>query len=339
MKKTAAKNQIINIPIKEDIYVIGDIHGCAYELELMVAKLPLTSDSTIVFLGDYIDRGPDSKSVISYILELKRQYHVYPIMGNHEQMLIEYLSEPNSEKGARFIYNGGSTTLESYSTEPGKYTIPQDHLNFLYSLPLAYYNEEYFFVHAGVPDTSLDQLSPPIHKTDMLWIREKFLSSEFDWGKCIVHGHTPRKKVDILGNRVNLDTGCVFGNYLTAMHLPSHEIFQVKKQHAEKIRYLRDTKESTRELMRFQGSIRVSIWTGEKWCSYVSEDYSNQGLRVVAEPPSADSVLTEGEKIKGKIILSEDTLLPFEGLVVRVDSSDHKTSYGIQFGELLETEE
>src|SRR5678815_719209 len=120
------------------LYAIGDIHGCADELDDLLTRLPLQSGSTLVFLGDYIDRGPKSRQVIERVLDLRRHFEVIALRGNHEQMLLEFLEGESDQLVARFVLNGGSSTLASYADPSGHYGIPPSHEEFFRSLPYTY---------------------------------------------------------------------------------------------------------------------------------------------------------------------------------------------------------
>jgi len=199
--------EIRTIPREDELFVIGDVHGCADELEELLDRLPLTKRSQIVFIGDYIDRGPDSRRVIDKLIELKQRHTVYPLMGNHELSLIEFLDEPASSLAARFLLNGGGATLHSYSDRPGAFDLPTDHVELIRNLAAGFCSPSYFFVHAGLPDVPIAELRCPEHMESMLWIRRDFFNSAFTWEKLIVHGHTPRDEVDFAPGRINIDTG------------------------------------------------------------------------------------------------------------------------------------
>lgn len=169
---------------------------------------------TWVFLGDYIDRGPDSRGVIEMLMALQSDApdHVVALSGNHEAMLLAALGGGGA---ARLWHSqGGLATLQSYGvTEPGQ--LPPSHLDWLRALRVSYDDGRRFFVHAGVsPGTALGDQKD----FDLLWIREPFLSDRRDHGRLIVHGHTPLSTgvPDLHSNRLNLDTGAVFGGPLTA---------------------------------------------------------------------------------------------------------------------------
>lgn len=199
------------------IYAIGDIHGCLTKLVELVGLCRADAGkrpAKFIFLGDYIDRGPDSQGVVEYLMTLQqdRPDDVICLMGNHEDMMLAALDAPDWEEN--WLRNGGLQTLQSYR-EATVANIPQDHINWIHNLPKFHDDGLRFFVHAGVhPDR-------PLHRQDehdFLWIREPFLSSTKDFSRLIVHGHTPLATgvPDIHSNRVNLDTAAVYGRPLTA---------------------------------------------------------------------------------------------------------------------------
>ena len=198
-------------------YAIGDIHGCLDKLRsllLRCEKHAAGRPPAFVFVGDYIDRGPQSCAVIDCLIDLKAQYgdRVVALMGNHEAMALAAVD--GSGPVQLWLAQGGLATLESYGVaEPRE--LPRAHVDWLRGLPLSYDDGRRFFVHAGVnPGTSLEAQDG----FDLLWIREPFLSHRGDYGRLIVHGHTPLMNgvPDLRGNRLNLDTGAVFGGPLTA---------------------------------------------------------------------------------------------------------------------------
>jgi len=198
-------------------YAIGDIHGCLDKLRSLMLRCEMHADGRplgFVFVGDYIDRGPQSCAVIDCLIDLKAQYgdRVVALMGNHEAMALAAVD--GSGPVQLWLAQGGLATLESYGVaEPRE--LPRAHVDWLRGLPLSYDDGRRFFVHAGVnPGTSLEAQDD----FDLLWIREPFLSHRGDYGRLIVHGHTPLMNgvPDLRGNRLNLDTGAVFGGPLTA---------------------------------------------------------------------------------------------------------------------------
>ncbi len=213
---------------KGRIFAIGDIHGCNQELTKLLSILDAdpTTD-TIVFLGDYIDRGPDSRGVIDTILDFKRDFpDTICLKGNHEDMFLDsYLYERNIDL---YMFNQGITTIESYGASivdfPRIKFLPKEHLDFFNSLRLFYETDDYIFVHAGLrPHIRLEEQS----SEDLLWIREEFLNSRFDFGKLVVFGHTPLSRPLIQKNKIGIDTGLVYGGFLTCLELPALNFIQV----------------------------------------------------------------------------------------------------------------
>ena len=311
------------------LYVIGDVHGCAFELRELLNKLPLTPGSTIVFVGDYIDRGPRSREVIDTILELKRYCQVVALMGNHEAMFLNFLEQPQSPKAVTYIYNGGSATLASYSSQSGEYEVPDDHMEFYRTLRLFYETNDFFFVHAGVPDMPLEELNPYQHADRLLWTRRPFLNSTFKWSKIIVHGHTPVESVDITPTRINLDTGCVFDNRLSAVALPSREIISVRKQAQPRRVYLRDAT-SRREAVRFRGAAPVTITHGSVDYQFETIDYSELGMYIRDMQHHATYLFQRGELVRGTVGADELPQITFHAEVVRREKHDDGIYYGLK---------
>ena len=298
------------------IYAIGDVHGCAYELRNLLNQLPLTPESTVVFLGDYIDRGGHSKDVVDTILDLRKQCNVVCLMGNHEAMFLNFLDDPGSERAGLFIVNGGSATLASYADDHGNYEFPEEHLQFFRELKMCYEDEHHFFVHAGVPDVPLYELDSNLHGKKMLWIRGPFLTSEYDWGKVIVHGHTPVTEVDIRNNQINVDTGCVFMRSLSAVALPGQQVFSVPRQRIVKPVYLTDS-ESRRVAIRFEGVLPVLVEHEGQSFHFETLDYSEVGLYMRELDSGESPKLADNQLIKGRIGRDAAGSVDFEGQVVR----------------------
>ncbi len=208
-----------------NIFAVGDIHGALDNLIALLDQIDeeITPEDTLVFLGDYIDRGSQVYDVVEYLLGLKERYgHVVFLKGNHEEMLGQYLVGLDKYT---YLVNGGEHTLESYlSRNHGgqQSIIPPEHLNFFSSLALYYETEEFIFVHAGLRE------KVPLHEqksADLLWIRDKFIHSTYDFGKRVVFGHTPFKEPLIMPNKIGIDTGSVYGNKLTCVKLPQLQFF------------------------------------------------------------------------------------------------------------------
>ena len=207
------------------IFAIGDIHGCLENLEKLLKILPVNwGKDLVIFLGDYIDRGPNPRGVIEKVLELKKLYgeRIITLKGNHEWMFERFLKGIDIDI---FLYNGGGMTLKSYYNKEGHLEIPEEHLKFLRELKLYYETENYIFVHAGLrPGKELKEQS----EEDLLWIRDSFYFSEYKFPKTIVFGHTPFPAPLILDDRIGIDTGCVYGGALTAIELPDKKIYQIE---------------------------------------------------------------------------------------------------------------
>ncbi len=201
-------------------YAIGDVHGCFDALKDLLSKLPLTEGDELVFLGDYVDRGPNSKEVILLLEELSKNYKCVFLRGNHEEMLLNCV-----EKGREcdvWYFNGARATLESFGGKGGLL----EHLDFFRSTVYFYQKGHYVFVHAGVrPGIPLEKQ----HPFDLVWIRDEFIYSENPLpGKIVVFGHTPLMKPFVGGDKIGLDTGCVYGGFLTAFRIEDGTIYQVK---------------------------------------------------------------------------------------------------------------
>ena len=210
----------------ERIFAVGDIHGCLDKLVSLMQTIDMDlRKDMLVFIGDYIDRGPQSKEVVEYLVNLSRQQSsVIFLKGNHELMLQQYLSGADRFS---FLANGGQATLDSYLKD-GRHAkanfIPGTHLDFFDSLRLCYETDQYIFVHAGLkPKTPLEEQD----EQNMLWIRDEFIYSDFDFGKRVIFGHTPFREPLVLDNKIGIDTGAVYGNRLTCVELPAVEFYSV----------------------------------------------------------------------------------------------------------------
>ncbi|MFD2264716.1 metallophosphoesterase [Lacibacterium aquatile] len=228
------------VPIGRRVYVIGDIHGCRDELERLHDRLAAdwelasAKGCTIVYLGDYIDRGPDSRGVIGTLLgpsPIAGAERIF-ITGNHEQAMLDFLQAP--ESNPHWLDFGGMETLASYGVrrsavgsrgrqelaERMAEAMPESHRVFFESLAPYHRIGDYFFVHAGVrPGVSLDRQVPD----DCCWIRGAFLESRQWHGAMIVHGHTVTDQPDERANRIGIDTGAYASGVLTALRLEGNQ--------------------------------------------------------------------------------------------------------------------
>jgi len=197
-------------------YAVGDIHGSFTKLVNLLKHCEAhcgSNSSRFVFIGDYIDRGRRSRNVVNRLIadQSAAPDRIVCLRGNHEEMLINASKHRNE---LLWLSNGGHETLDSYGVDHVD-AIPTEHLTWFKNLPLAISDGKRFYVHAGIkPGIPLEQQEKDV----MLWIREPFLSDPRDHGQYIVHGHTPVGigKVEHLPNRLNIDTGAVFGGPLTA---------------------------------------------------------------------------------------------------------------------------
>jgi serine/threonine protein phosphatase 1 len=206
------------------IFAIGDIHGCYEPLVELLERIPINwSRDLLVFMGDYIDRGPKSFEVVQHLIELQARHpETVFLKGNHEQMLEDYLS---GKDRMTYLFNGGQPTLDSYlrhAGSSGRYPIPSAHLRFFGSLRLMFETEDYIFVHAGLRKNVLPEKQNP---DDLLWIRENFINSRHSFGKRVVFGHTPFEEPMVEPNKIGIDTGAVFGNKLTCVQLPEEKFY------------------------------------------------------------------------------------------------------------------
>ncbi len=211
-------------------YVIGDIHGCHRTMMALLNKINPDPDTDfLIFLGDYINRGPDSSLVISELIKLKKRYaqNCITLMGNHEQMFLNFLAGNDEEF---FLMMGGDKTLKSYgiSSKSGGEALnklPDDHIHFLRENLLTHWEDEnYIYVHAGVkPGVHLSQQST----SWLLWAREKFIRSNHDFDKKVIFGHTPYDTPRFEENKIAIDTGAVYGGKLTCLILPEKDFISI----------------------------------------------------------------------------------------------------------------
>jgi len=226
------------------VFAIGDIHGEAEKLSVALSHLTarVRPYDTVVFLGDYIDRGPNSSDVIQQLIKFKKRHgQTVFLRGNHEDMFLRTYIEPDDQKEMRWIANGGHTTLMSFKAHgrnDWRRRMPRWALEFISDTQMEFLSERYHFVHAGIlPPGTESGLAPG--QDIRLWIREPFLKSNFTQGRTIVFGHTIQHSgVPLVQqNKVGLDTGaCVPGGRLTVacfndlrsqVGLPKFEYYQV----------------------------------------------------------------------------------------------------------------
>ncbi len=230
------------VPDGTRLYAVGDIHGRADLLDDLHGRIkadaghaPAGAALTIVYLGDYVDRGADSKGVIQRLLATSlpgfRKVH---LKGNHEDLFLGFLNDP--DEGWSWMINGGDATVRSYGVtltgddeSSGRMMrirdelaarVPRAHLEFLHSLQMCHVSGDYMLVHAGIrPGVALDRQS----EIDFMWIRGEFLRSRADHGKVVVHGHTPAAAPQTRANRIGIDTAAFASDVLTCLVLEGTE--------------------------------------------------------------------------------------------------------------------
>ena len=222
-----------SLPPGVRIYAVGDIHGRLDLLDELLARIGDDRSSrpairsVSVFLGDYIDRGPSSRETIDRLIEYAGANESIFLKGNHEQIAISCLRDRGLFE--RWMRLGGLETLASYGITPGASSdarqivrlqaafhdaLPPSHFRFLRDLQNSFACGDYFFAHAGVkPHIPLSRQK----ESDLLWIRQEFLSSRDDFGKIVIHGHTPARDIEVGPNRINIDTGAFATGRLTCL--------------------------------------------------------------------------------------------------------------------------
>jgi serine/threonine protein phosphatase 1 len=227
-----------SLPEGQLLYAIGDIHGRSDLLRRLLGEIAADAAAAsrvhkrmLVFLGDYVDRGPDSKGVVDMLLaELPERFDAHFLKGNHEALLLGFLYGATPLE--HWLVNGGEATMTSYGVNVGRLVrsgasqavwkdafrnaLPQAHLTFFKTLKLTFPAGDYLFVHAGLrPGVPLSAQG----EADLIWIRSPFLDHTGSFGKIVVHGHTPAREPEQRSNRIGIDTGACFTGRLTALRL------------------------------------------------------------------------------------------------------------------------
>ncbi len=212
-------------------YLIGDIHGYLSRLVNLYNKLikRVTEKDTLVFLGDYIDRGAHSYEVIDFLINISRapDFSSVFLKGNHEDMFMRYLR--GEDQGGSYLLNGGDATIRSYIAHAGSLRLPAHHREFYEGLRLYYEGDDFIAVHAGLnPDINTAAAQD---EHDLLWIRDKFYRADKRWDKTVVFGHTPTRLIgsgsvyfDDERNIIGIDSGVIFGNPLSCLVWPEKKI-------------------------------------------------------------------------------------------------------------------
>lgn len=216
------------------LYAVGDVHG---RLDLLVglfarirahaATLPPSLDKRIILLGDYVDRGPAAAQVIDYLLTRRdSRLPCLCLMGNHEAMMRRALRHPDSAYAQNWLQNGAGRTLISYGLDPTDVAgldrvLPAAHRHFLQQLPYFFHSPPYLFVHAGIDP---DRPWFAQNEDTMLWVRDPFLTHTGDFGCRVVHGHSICDHVEILPNRISVDTGAYQSGLLSCVALLGDQV-------------------------------------------------------------------------------------------------------------------
>ncbi|MDE2562291.1 MAG: serine/threonine protein phosphatase [Sphingomonadales bacterium] len=234
----AAPQRSAEVPAGQRVYAVGDIHGRLDLFEQLIAKIDADdaardpADTTVVLLGDLVDRGPDSAGVIERARRWARKRKLRFIGGNHEEM---FLSAFERDEALRhFLRYGGKETLLSYPIDPQTYEratleelrtlmpliVPAEHIRFMEDMESRVRIGDYLFVHAGIrPGVPVDEQQC----ADLRWIRGEFLDDQRDHGFVVVHGHTITDEVESRPNRIGIDTGAFASDRLTAIGLEAME--------------------------------------------------------------------------------------------------------------------
>jgi len=242
-EKPATPSKDPSIPEDLRVYAIGDIHGRIDLLEKIheiiredAKTAPTSMAINIIYLGDYVDRGIYSKEVLDLLTSKPfPEFKVVYLLGNHDQKMLRFLNADDPD--ASWLELGGNTTVYSYGVRVPKDILatkrlhhiqtnlhermPDTHFRFLEKLELSFTLGDYFFSHAGIdPSQRIDKQKPQ----DLLWGNKKFLDSEDNFGKIVVHGHTVEKEVIVRNNRICIDTGAFQTNILTCLVIEGENV-------------------------------------------------------------------------------------------------------------------
>lgn len=237
LSKVTGRGKQPRVPPFRRVYAIGDIHGRAdlfdrlHEMILADRAAAGAVRPVLVYLGDYVDRGPDSAGIVERLVAPPPgDFDRVCLIGNHEQLMLDFLAREGA--GLGWLMNGGDATLRSYGVPIAgevyrreelaplqaalRQRLPATHRAFLDALDRTHREGDYLFVHAGIrPGVPLDRQD----EKDLIWIREDFLDSAADHGAVVVHGHSIRPKVEMRRNRIGLDTGAYASGTLTCLVL------------------------------------------------------------------------------------------------------------------------
>jgi len=216
-----------------NFYLIGDIHGMLSNLKSLISNIKedIEPNDIIIFLGDYIDRGPKSFEVIEFLLKLKSENNIVCLRGNHEDMFLRFVSAGDNYDN--YIANGGRYTIRSYMKNLKEFDIPESHKRFYNSLKLYYETDSFIAVHAGINPKVKNITNQK--KGDLIWIREDFYRYDKRWDKTIIFGHTPTiyinnskdVYIDDERNIIGIDTNAMSEGFpLSCIRMPDRKIYQ-----------------------------------------------------------------------------------------------------------------
>jgi serine/threonine protein phosphatase 1 len=219
--------------------VVGDIHGKLDLLNRLLEKMEYRAgEDRLILIGDLVDRGEDSRGVVERAIALKREApnNVIVLRGNHEAMMLAALAHPESEQAELWYYNGGIETLQSYMSDDGEFDVPEQHWDFLASLPTWYEDDHAIYVHASLAEADEGTFLHPgqaPENPELYWARNRRFFSEYK-GKTVVFGHTitgmvfgEREKVWFRDSLIGIDTGAYLTGVLSAVELPSRRVYNI----------------------------------------------------------------------------------------------------------------
>lgn len=208
-------------------FAIGDLHGCSRALAEVLRQIDPQATDTIVTLGDYVNRGPDTRGVIEQLLALRERCNLVPLLGNHDEVLLDVLD--GRADMARLLAAGGQRTIDSYVLVGGVRDMPREHVEFLRVCRTYYESETHLFAHGGYDPAR------PMADADgntLIWRRlEPPYPGAHYSGKRVIVGHTAQRNYQILdlGHVVCIDTGCCYGGVLTALEVDTNQVFQSRE--------------------------------------------------------------------------------------------------------------
>ena len=224
--------------------VVGDIHGkLALFNRLLEAMNYRAGEDKLILIGDLVDRGEDSRGVVQRAIALQSESpdRVIILKGNHEAMMVSALTEPESEQAELWLYNGGVETLHSYVNSEGEFDVPEEHWQFMESLPTWHEDEHAIYVHAALPEQGGKFLHPSEadDNPELYWSRNRKFFSNYK-GKTVIFGHTitgmlfgERERVWLRDSLIGVDTGAYLTGTLSGIEMPSRQVFSVSEDHED----------------------------------------------------------------------------------------------------------